>query len=111
MTQRPGQEDSPPAKSYIIDMDGVIVSGNTLIPGAREFTGQLIGKEHRFTRLISSPIIMQAEPQHRLRPLGLNAPAKRFFSSAMAALQLPSSHRTQSTVVVIGESGLTSALR
>jgi len=110
MTKRPGREASLPIKSYIIDMDGVIVSGNTLIPRATEFINQLTDKGHKFLILTNNPIYTAADLQHRLRTLGLNIPANRFFTSAMATAQFLNSQRPKGTAFAIGESGLTSAL-
>ncbi len=84
MTQSSEREDPPNVKSYIIDMDGVIVSGNTLIPGARESINQLTVKGIRSLILTNNPIYTPADLQHRLRALGLNITTKRFFTSAMA---------------------------
>ena len=110
MTQSSDRDNRPSVKSYIIDMDGVIVSGNTLIPGARGFINQLTGKGHRFLILTNNPIYTPADLQHRLGALGLNIPASRFFTSAMATAQFLDSQRPRGTAFAIGESGLTSAL-
>ena len=34
-----------PPKSYLIDMDGVLVSGRTMIPGAGQFIQRLQARE------------------------------------------------------------------
>jgi NagD protein len=104
-TQRPGQP-----KSYLIDMDGVIVSGNKLIPGAKTFIDRLTGRGNRFLVLTNNPIYTPLDLQHRLQTLGLNIPVKRFYTSAMATAQFLNSQRPKGTAFVIGESGLTSAL-
>lgn len=91
-------------------MDGVIVSGNTLIPGAREFIGQPTGKGHKSLILTNNPIYTPADLQRRLGRLGLNIHAQRFFTSAMATAQFLDSQRPSGTAFAIGESGLTSAL-
>ncbi|MGQ9494031.1 MAG: HAD-IIA family hydrolase [Anaerolineae bacterium] len=99
-----------PPKSYIIDMDGVIVSGNTVIPGADDFINRLVKRGCKFLILTNNPIYTPLDLQHRLQALGLNIPAKRFFTSAMATAQFLHSQRPRGTAFVIGESGLTSAL-
>nr|MBC7244793.1 HAD family hydrolase [Chloroflexota bacterium] len=91
-------------------MDGVIVSGNTVIPGAEDFINRLISRGHKFLILTNNPIYTPLDLQHRLQALGLNIPAKRFFTSAMATAQFLHSQRPRGTAFVIGESGLTSAL-
>ena len=97
-------------KSYIIDMDGVIVAGHTVIPGAEDFINRLTGRGCKFLILTNNPIYTPADLQHRLQAIGLNIPAKRFYTSAMATAQFLNSQRPKGTAFVIGESGLTSAL-
>jgi len=99
-----------PAKSYIIDMDGVIIAGNTLIPGAKDFIGLLIGRRSKFLILTNNPIYTPLDLQHRLQTLGLDIPVECFYTSAMATAQFLDSQRPKGTAFVIGESGLTSAL-
>jgi len=110
MTQSSERGDPPNVKSYFIDMDGVIVSGNTLIPGAREFINQLTVKGIKFLILTNNPIYTPADLQHRLRALGLNVRAKRFFTSAMATAQFLDSQRPRGTAFAIGESGMETIL-
>jgi NagD protein len=104
-TQRRG-----PPKSYLIDMDGVIVSGNQLIPGAKTFIDRLTGRGIKYLILTNNPIYTPLDLQHRLQTLGLNIPVKRFYTSAMATARFLNSQRPKGTAFVIGESGLTSAL-
>ena len=100
----------PRSKSYIIDMDGVIVSGGELIPGAREFINRLVGGGSKFLILTNNPRYTPTDLQHRLQTIGLSIPAKRFYTSAMATARFLDSQRPKGTAFVIGESGLTSAL-
>jgi len=104
-TRVPG---TTPAKSYIIDMDGVIIAGNTLIPGAKDFISGLIGRRSKFLILTNNPIYTPLDLQHRLQTLGLDIPVEYFYTSAMATAQFLDSPK--GTAFVIGESGLTSAL-
>ncbi len=112
MTPQPKiqKPNRPRTKSYMIDMDGVIISGNALIPGAQNFINRLMNKQAKFLILTNNPIYTPADLQHRLQTLGLNIPAKRFYTSAMATAQFLNSQRPKGTAFVIGESGLTSAL-
>jgi len=102
---RPGS-----SKSYICDMDGVIVAGNTVIPGAAEFLRRLDERGLKYLILTNNPIYTPFDLHHRLQTLGLNIPADCFYTSAMATAQFLDSQRPKGTAFVIGESGLTSAL-
>jgi len=110
MSKQPKTRNPTQTKSYIIDMDGVIVAGNELIPGARDFINRLIGRGTKFLILTNNPMYTPLDLQHRLQTLGMNIPAKRFYTSAMATAQFLNSQRPKGTAFVIGESGLTSAL-
>jgi NagD protein len=97
-------------KTYCIDMDGVIIAGSSVLPGAEDFINRLIGRGAKFLILTNNPIYTPVDLQHRLQMLGLNIPAKRFYTSAIATAQFLQSQRPRGTAFVIGESGLTSAL-
>jgi len=98
------------SRSYIIDMDGVIVKGSSLIPGAKEFLARLEVAGVEFLILTNNPLYTPLDLQHRLQTLGLNIPVRRFYTSAMATARFLDSQRPKGTAFVIGESGLTSAL-
>ncbi len=104
------QRKQTPPKSYFIDMDGVVVAGNTVIRGADEFLARLTAAGHRFLILTNNPAYTPLDLQHRLQTLGLNTPAECFYTSAMATAQFLHSQRPRGTAFCIGESGLTSAL-
>ena len=100
----------PSPKSYIIDMDGVMVSGNQLIPGASDFIQRLRERGSKFLILTNNSMCTPADLQHRLQVLGLTIPVGLFFTSALATAQFLNSQRPAGTAFAIGESGLTSAL-
>jgi NagD protein len=97
-------------KSYIVDMDGVILAGNRLISGAEGFIGRLISRGSRFLILTNNPVYTPLDLQHRLQTLGLDIPVESFYTSAMATASFLDSQRPKGTAYAIGESGLTSAL-
>ena len=99
-----------PPKSYLIDMDGVIVSGATLIPGALEFFQRLQERERRFLVLTNNPTRTPADLAYHFGTLGIDLPPGAFFTSAMATAQFLDRQRPRGTAFVIGESGLTSAM-
>jgi len=110
MKKQPRPGEPTPRKSYLIDMDGVIVAGNALIAGAREFIDRLTDRGRSFLILTNNPLYTPPDLQHRLQALGLDIPVKRFYTSAMATARFLNSQRPKGTAFAIGESGLTSAL-
>jgi NagD protein len=98
------------AKSYLIDMDGVLISGRTLIPGADQFLERLKAGGVEYLVLTNNPLYTPGDLAHRLQTIGLAIPAERIFTSAMAAAQFLHSQKPQGTAFVIGESGLTDAI-
>jgi NagD protein len=110
MDRQDSQQRGTPPKSYIMDMDGVIVSGNQLIAGAADFVQRLTDRGAKFLVLTNNPVYTPMDLKHRLEMLGLNIPVKRFYTSAMATARFLNSQNPKGTAFVIGESGLTSAL-
>lgn len=97
-------------KNYLIDMDGVLVRGRTLIPGADEFIERLILRKAEFLVLTNNPRYTPADLAHRLATLSLQVPQERIFTSAMATSRFLHSQKPGGTAFVLGESGLTSAI-
>jgi NagD protein len=96
--------------NYLIDMDGVLVSGPHLIPGADAFIARLRQRGLRFLVLTNNSKYTPGDLAHRLRSLGLEIPADHIFTSAMATARFVDSQRPNGKAFVIGESGLTTAL-
>ncbi len=97
-------------KSFLLDMDGVLVRGRTPIPGAQEFIARLIETETKFLIMTNNPQYTPRDLQHRLACVGLEVPESRLFTSAMATSRFLANQRPNGTAFAIGESGLTSAL-
>lgn len=97
-------------KNYLIDMDGVLVRGSTIIPGADQFIQRLIDRQAQFLVLTNNPRYTPADLAHRLGTMGLQVPSERIFSSAMATARFLKSQKPGGTAFVLGESGLTSAI-
>ena len=98
------------AKDYLIDMDGVLVSGSRLIPGADGFIERIKVRKAEYLVLTNNPIYTPGDLSHRLQSVGLDVPAKRIFTSAIAAARFLDSQRPDGKAFVIGESGLTDAI-
>jgi NagD protein len=99
-----------PAKSYLSDMDGVLVSGRTIIPGADRFIERLKARGAEYLVLTNNPLYTPGDLVHRLRAIGLDVPAERIFTSALATARFLHSQKPDGTAFVIGESGLTEAI-
>ncbi|MFO7740792.1 MAG: HAD-IIA family hydrolase [Anaerolineae bacterium] len=96
--------------NYLVDMDGVLVSGSTLIPGADEFIERLKAHQVEFLVLTNNPLYTPGDLAHRLQAGGLNVPRERIFTSAMATARFLQAQKPEGTAFVIGESGLTEAI-
>jgi NagD protein len=99
-----------PPKSYLIDMDGVLVSGHTVIPGAGQFIERLKARGAEYLVLTNNPLYTPGDLAHRLQTMGLDIPAERIFTSAMAVARFLQSQKPNGKAFVIGESGLTEAI-
>ena len=97
-------------KYYLIDMDGVILRGASLIPGAAEFVQRLRVQELPFLILTNNSRYIPRDLQVRLSYLGLEVPAKAIFTSALATAQFLHEQRPGGRAYAVGESGLTTAL-
>jgi len=98
------------SKNFIIDMDGVLVSGRTAIPGAGRFLARLKDREAEYLVLTNNSMYTPRDLSHRLNTAGLEIPAERIFTSALATAIFLQSQRPLGAAFVIGESGLTQAI-
>jgi NagD protein len=97
-------------RNYLIDMDGVLISGKTLIPGAVDFLERLHEKGSEYLVLTNNSIYTPRDLTHRLKTIGLQVEQERIFTSAMATASFLESQRPNGKAFVIGESGLTDAI-
>jgi 5'-nucleotidase len=97
-------------EAYLIDMDGVLVHEEQLVPGADEFLKQLQADGHRFLVLTNNSLYTQRDLAARLAATGLGVPADAIWTSALATAQFLDHQRPGGTAYVIGEAGLTTAL-
>ncbi len=97
-------------KSYLIDMDGVIVRGNELVPGADAFLQRLHDKQIKFLILTNNPQYTPVDLQYRLAGVGVKLTPEHIYTSALATAQFLKWQLPQGTAFAIGEVGLTEAL-
>ncbi len=97
-------------KHILMDMDGVIVRGARVIPGAPEFIARLLAAGRKFLVLTNNPAYTQRDLSARLAHMGIPVPATNIFTSALATAQFLHAQRPEGTAYVVGEAGLTTAL-
>jgi NagD protein len=97
-------------RSWLMDMDGVLVSEQNAVPGAQEFLGRLRELGTPFLVLTNNSIYTQRDLAARLRRSGLDVPEESIWTSALATAQFLGDQRPNGSAFVIGESGLTTAL-
>lgn len=97
-------------KNYLIDMDGVLVSGKKLIPGSDTFIENLKNKDRKFLVLTNNSIYTPIDLAHRLQVIGIDIDAEQIFTSAMATAAFMKAQKPGGSAFVIGESGLNVAI-
>jgi NagD protein len=97
-------------KSWLMDMDGVLVSEEHAIPGASDFLDGLRERSTPFLVLTNNSIYTRRDLAARLRAVGLNVPEESIWTSALATAGFLQDQRPDGTAFVIGETGLTTAM-
>jgi NagD protein len=93
-----------------MDMDGVLVHEEQMIPGADRFLGRLTELGLPFLVLTNNSIYTNRDLAARLRASGLEVPEDRIWTSALATARFLEDQRPGGSAFVIGEAGLTTAL-
>jgi NagD protein len=96
--------------TYLMDMDGVLVHEERLIPGADQFIARLRERGRRFLVLTNNSIYTPRDLAARLYATGLDVPPESIWTSALATAQFLNEQRPGGSAYVIGEAGLTTAL-
>jgi NagD protein len=99
------------SKAYLIDMDGVLVHGRRMIPGADGFIRRLRDASCPFLVLTNNSRHTPAEHAARLRESGLAIDENEIFTSALATARFISQQRPRASVYAIGETGMMAALQ
>jgi NagD protein len=97
-------------KSVLTDMDGVLVRGRAIIPGASEFIRRLTDEGRKFMVLTNNSIYPPVILAHRLSRIGLEVPVENIHTSALATAQFLHTQRPGGSAYIIGEDGLREAL-
>jgi NagD protein len=99
------------AKNFLIDMDGVIYRGDRLIHGADHFIAKLKAKKRKFLFLTNASSRTPQDLQAKLKRLGIEVSADRFYTSALATAAFIHSQHPGGRAYVVGDKGLVAALR
>jgi 5'-nucleotidase len=97
-------------RSWLMDMDGVLVHEEDPLPGADRFIGRLRETGTPFLVLTNNSIYTRRDLAARLRASGLDVPEESIWTSALATARFLESQRPGGSAYVIGEAGLTTAL-
>ena len=99
-------------KAYLLDMDGVIYRENQLIPGAKDLIDHFIESSTPFMFLTNNSVPTPEDLVIKLRHLGINNLTPRhFYTSALNTADFLAEVHPNCTAFVIGESGISSALK
>jgi len=97
-------------KSFLIDMDGVLVWGKKKVPGADTFIQTLREKNRKFLILTNNSIYTPIDLAHRLQISGIEVSENEIYTSAMATANFMKTQKAGGNAFVIGESGLNLAI-
>jgi len=94
----------------LIDMDGVIYSGENLIEGADKFIAGLLKANIPFTFMTNNSQRTRLDSVRKLKHLGIVVTENHIYTSAMATGKFLGDQGTQGTAYVLGEGGLLTSL-
>jgi NagD protein len=97
-------------RSWLMDMDGVLVHEEDAVPGADQWITRLREREIPFLVLTNNSIYTRRDLAARLRSSGLDVPEESIWTSALATARFLEDQRPGGSAFVIGEAGLTTAL-
>jgi NagD protein len=97
-------------RSWLMDMDGVLVREEQAIAGANRFLARLRELDLPFLVLTNNSIYTARDLAARLAASGLEVPEQAIWTSALATARFLDDQRPGGSAFVIGESGLTTAL-
>jgi len=97
-------------KCFIMDMDGVIYSGDRLIPDARDFIEKLRRNGNKFLFLTNNSRQTPRDLSTKLERMGIQVAKERIFTSAIATAMFMNQQKPKGTAYVIGDAGLYEAL-
>jgi NagD protein len=97
-------------RSWLMDMDGVLVREEHPVPGAEVFIARLRELGIPFLVLTNNSIYTRRDLAARLTAVGVDVPEEAIWTSALATAGFLEDQRPGGSAFVIGEAGLTTAL-
>ncbi|NPV57550.1 MAG: HAD family hydrolase [Anaerolineae bacterium] len=91
-------------------MDGVLIRGREMIPGADQFIQRLRQKKRKFLVLTNNSLYAPVDLAHKLQSFGLDIPKEQIFTCAMATAEFLHQQQPIGKAYVVGETGLTEAV-
>lgn len=102
--------DNKTKNGLLIDMDGVINSGEELISGADLFIKHLLKEKIPFTFMTNNSQRTRLEVVRKMKKLGISITVDHVYTSAMATGKFVDSQIPNGTAYVLGEGGLLTSL-
>src|SRR5215208_1876409 len=90
-------------RSWLMDMDGVLVHEEQAIPGADAFLTRLVERDLPFLVLTNNSIYTARDLSARLAASGLRVPESAIWTSALATARFLEEQRPGGSAFVIGE--------
>lgn len=75
-------------KGWLIDLDGTLFVGDSLLPGAGEFINKLRSQNRNFRIVSNSTVLSRKQISDRLHKLGIEVSEKEIFTAASATAEL-----------------------
>jgi NagD protein len=97
-------------RSWMMDMDGVLVHEEAALPGADRFLARLRELERPYLLLTNNSIYTRRDLAARLSASGLEVEEEAIWTSALATARFLEGQRPGGSAFAVGESGLTTAL-
>lgn len=103
-------KDLSSVQTWLCDMDGVLINSGAMIAGADEFLDRLRATQRQFLVLTNNSLFTPRQLSADLSTMGLDIPADRIWTSALATAQFVHSQRPLGTAFVIGRESIHEAL-
>ena len=97
-------------RGFLIDMDGVIYSGDTMIPGANTFIKTLQKEDIPFLFMTNNSQRTPLDTVNKVAKMGIDIKEENVYTSAMATAWFLSFMKPKGTAYVLGEGGLITSL-
>ncbi|TRZ43276.1 HAD-IIA family hydrolase [Robertkochia solimangrovi] len=97
-------------KGFLIDMDGVIYSGDDMIPGADKFIHTLQKEKIPFLFMTNNSQRTPLDAVNKVAKMGIKIKEENVYTSAMATAWFLSFMNPNGTAYVLGEGGLITSL-